>query len=69
MVSLLEGKRAAKPGKNAGIMLANWRPNSPKTPKKSQHALALSLQINRLLVEAAGIEPASAVPRPPDLHA
>ena len=54
MVSLLEGKRAAKPGKNADVMLANWRQNSPKTPqKKSQHALALSLQINRLLVEAA----------------
>ena len=59
MMSLLEGKRAAKPGKNAGVMLANWRQNSQKTPQKSQRALDYSLQINMLFVVHLGTEPAS----------
>ena len=59
MVSLLEGKRAAKPGKNAGVTLANWRQNSQKTPQKIQHALDTSLQINMLFVVHLGTEPAS----------
>ncbi len=43
-------KRAAKPGKNAGVMLANWRQHSPK----KKPACAGSFLTNQQVIGGGG---------------